>query len=676
MPGEQKSESNSQSSSGASSSSEVTASVKAPAIVAIFVLATIIGGGLFWLFVLGSGAPVGAGWYVFAFAAGLSMIVLPCTLPLVFVIVPLSMGKGFMRGIGMALSFSAGVSIMLSMYGVLAAILGKAIFGFSEAEVIKNWFYFLAGIFAIAFALGQLGFLKVRMPTYSGAAPMFIQKQQEYLKAFLLGLFLGNIGVGCPHPATPVLLGKIATSGDIFYGWLLFFVHAIGRITPLLLLALLAVFGVNATSSLLKHREKIEKATAWGMVFVGGFLFTLGFFTHDWWVNSGTHSLFESIVQEKRFTGIIADRLNTGVAHAHGVETGTSLLFGLPLWLGNWILVALWVIPIWWYYIRELRRIKLLTDEIQKKADSAVLGVKKWFFLALTLLLGIFFIYIFPHNFLEHRTVEMDGHEEEGVPSVSIILKTDPSSPQAGSPTHLSFVLKDEKGELLRDLKIDHERILHVIIVSEDFTYFAHIHSEDAPATNIDEMVKNSAFSLNYVFPATGRYLVNVNFLHQTHEESKKFSIEVERRGTPTLTKDFSTKKLFEGYDVTLSTRPSKVIAGQSTTLRYRVERSDVPVTDMEAYLGAPMHIAIVSADLSSFVHTHGEIRDPVSGGEKHELNPGEVFGPEVETHVAFPYPGMYQVFGEFKHQGKVIVTRFLLEVSSGGGAPFSSQGH
>ena len=43
-------------------------------IVIVFVLATIIGGGLFWLFVLGSGAPVGAGWYLFAYAAGLSRL--------------------------------------------------------------------------------------------------------------------------------------------------------------------------------------------------------------------------------------------------------------------------------------------------------------------------------------------------------------------------------------------------------------------------------------------------------------------------------------------------------------------------------------------------------------------------------------------------------------------------
>ena len=70
------------------------------------VLAIVIGAGLFWLFFLSSSeVPVGAGWYIFSFAAGLSMIVLPCTLPLAFVIVPLVMGKGMVRGLGIGLAF-------------------------------------------------------------------------------------------------------------------------------------------------------------------------------------------------------------------------------------------------------------------------------------------------------------------------------------------------------------------------------------------------------------------------------------------------------------------------------------------------------------------------------------------------------------------------------------------
>ena len=322
-------------------------------------LVTVIAAGLFWSFFYSPESPVGAGWYAFSFTMGLSMIVLPCTLPRAFVIVPLVMGKGYAKGLAIALSFSVGVVITLSMYGILAALLGKAVFAFSGAEgaIIKNIFYTMAGVFAIVFALGELGFLKVRMPTYSGAVPGFIQNRTDLFRPLLMGLFLGNIGVGCPHPATPIILGQIGVVADVYYGWLLFFVHAIGRVLPLLVLAMFGIMGVNGTKALVRHRASITRATAWSMVFVGAFLFTLGFFGHGWWVNSGQHTIFEELVQEERFSGILKDRLGSDVVHQHSIVEGTGF-FGLPLELGNWVFVILIIAPLWWWYYRKRKKLE------------------------------------------------------------------------------------------------------------------------------------------------------------------------------------------------------------------------------------------------------------------------------------------------------------------------------
>lgn len=309
--------------------------------------------GLFWFFAVGSAAPVGFGWYLFSFAAGITMIVLPCTLPLAFVIVPLSLGKGPGKGFGIAVAFSAGIALTLSFYGVIAALAGEVAIGTIGAplESVKNWLYVIAGLFAYLFALGSIGLIRFRMPTYTGAAPAFIQRRGDYLKALLLGLFLGNIGVGCPHPATPVILTRIAVSGDVFYGWLLFLVHAIGRVLPLLLLALLALLGVNALQWLVARKDRIERAAGWSMVFVGAFILVLGLFTHDWWVASGQHTLWEEITREERVVEIIAERFDLEAPHRHGLEeiAGKTGLLELPLWLGNWALLLLWIAPLWWY---------------------------------------------------------------------------------------------------------------------------------------------------------------------------------------------------------------------------------------------------------------------------------------------------------------------------------------
>ncbi len=344
----------------------------------IFVFASIVFG-ILYLFVLAPSAPgSSAGWFLFSFATGITMIVMPCTLPLAFVIVPLSMGKGVAKGLGISLAFGIGIAITQSMYGVIAALIGSYAIGALGAplENVKNWVYLFAGTFAFLFALGEIGLIKVKMPTYTGAAPAFIQRRQDVVKALLLGLFLGNIGIGCPHPATPLLLIEAASSGSVVYGWLLFMTHAIGRVLPLLLLSFMGILGVNGLNWLMARKEGVERATGWAMVFVAGFILTLGLFTHNWWVNSGIHSALESVTQEHYFNQQFNHMLNTSVQHVHGLESGTAM-FGLPLWLGNWFLVAVWVLPMWWWWSRKrkalyhspvfrLREIEARIDRLEK----------------------------------------------------------------------------------------------------------------------------------------------------------------------------------------------------------------------------------------------------------------------------------------------------------------------
>lgn len=377
--------------------------------------------GLFYLFVIAPAVPADGvgwspGWFLFAFATGLTMIVLPCTLPLAFVIVPLSMGKGLLKGLSMALAFGIGIAITLSLYGVAAAVVGSLAIDSLGAplESVKNWVYFIAGIFALVFALSEIGLLKFHMPSYKGAAPAFIQKRQDTLKALLLGLFLGNIGVGCPHPATPLLLIEIASSGDILYGWLMFLVHAIGRVLPLLLLAFMAILGVNGLKWLMTRKDAIERATGWAMVFVAGFILTLGLFSHDWWVNSGLHSGLETLTQESFVNDLLNTTLDTNVEHVHGLEEGEGL-FGLPLWLGNWFLVSLWLVPIWWWYFRRKRQLEH-GEEIGENSDLAcekrVLGIKRSFLIVISIFLALTFIHFMPSNFYL-KSISGVGHDDD-----------------------------------------------------------------------------------------------------------------------------------------------------------------------------------------------------------------------------------------------------------------------
>jgi hypothetical protein len=135
---------------------------------------------------------------------------------------------------------------------------------------------------------------------------------------------------------------------------------------------------------------------------------------------------------------------------------------------------------------------------------------------------------------------------------------------------------------------------------------FAHLHPEDFGAVT-PEMIQDARFSVNYSFPK----------------------------------------------------------AGQGTTLRYFIEKDGKPVADLETYLAALMHLAVIKTDHRYFIHAHGEAPGSPSAHPAGHIHGAALngFGPFIEANVTFPVKGIYQIFSEIKHQGKVIVTSFMVKV-------------
>lgn len=243
--------------------------------------------GLFWL---ASGEhPVG---FALSYAAGLSMIFLPCTLPLVFIIVPLSMGKGYKKGFLMALLFGLGLTITLTFYGVSVALVGKWL----GMDKLTRWMFGIAGIAAYAFGLSELKLLRLHMPSFA-RLPQF-EHAGDYLKSFFMGLLLGNAGVGCPNPAFYILLAYIASVGSVLDGSLLGAIHGIGRATPLIFISILAILGVSAAGWISNKRESIEKWTGWALIIVGSFLAMYGLFGMYWWEAGFVHQRWNDLIAQ------------------------------------------------------------------------------------------------------------------------------------------------------------------------------------------------------------------------------------------------------------------------------------------------------------------------------------------------------------------------------------------
>jgi Cu+-exporting ATPase len=107
---------------------------------------------------------------------------------------------------------------------------------------------------------------------------------------------------------------------------------------------------------------------------------------------------------------------------------------------------------------------------------------------------------------------------------------------------------------------------------------------------------------------------------------------------------------------------PGTIKAGQETSFTFALTRDGQPLTDLQPYLGAAAHVAIVSAGASEFVHAHGE-----AGGGGHDdaamEAPPAQFGPEVSFNNTFARPGLYKLWGQFNANGQVITVPFVVEV-------------
>ena len=75
-------------------------------------------------------------------------------------------------------------------------------------------------------------------------------------------------------------------------------------------------------------------------------------------------------------------------------------------------------------------------------------------------------------------------------------LSLDPPAVEPGREVELEFeVLDPEKGERVRDFEIVHEKIFHLLMVSNDLEFFAHEHPE---------LGDDGLFRLGMTFPKSG----------------------------------------------------------------------------------------------------------------------------------------------------------------------------
>ncbi|WP_299291520.1 cytochrome c biogenesis CcdA family protein [Nitrosopumilus sp.] len=251
-------------------------------------------------------------WLILAYAAGLSMIILPCTLPFVFMIVPMTVDKGLKRGLLTASLFGAGLITTLTLYGGGLAYLGQI----TGISALSTWLMLAAGIITYAYGLHRIGLVKIPTPSYSGT-PGFMKNRGDLSKTYLMGVLVGNAGVGCTNPLFYLMLFYIMGTADPITGASLGFVHGVGRAIPLVMVAVLAILGFNPTKGLIAKRKKVELASGYLLIIIGSFLIINS--TNEgqaWYMNAVLHTVWNDIVDATGMSENMKIFMMPGVDHS------------------------------------------------------------------------------------------------------------------------------------------------------------------------------------------------------------------------------------------------------------------------------------------------------------------------------------------------------------------------
>jgi thiol:disulfide interchange protein DsbD len=172
------------------------------------------------------------------FAGGLALNLTPCVYPMIPITVSFFGGRstedkpGQLRLVLHGLCYLMGLALTNSTLGVVAALTGGLMGAMLQNPIVLA---VVAGVLVL-FATSLFGLWELRLP--GGVSRMAGRSYTGYFGSLFMGLTLGIVAAPCIGPFVLGLLTWVASMGNPWFGFLIFFVLSLGLGLPLFILAL------------------------------------------------------------------------------------------------------------------------------------------------------------------------------------------------------------------------------------------------------------------------------------------------------------------------------------------------------------------------------------------------------------------------------------------------------
>jgi hypothetical protein len=255
---------------------------------------------------------------------------------------------------------------------------------------------------------------------------------------------------------------------------------------------------------------------------------------------------------------------------------------------------------------------------------------------------------------------EVTGHEGESCPKCGMKLEHNdnaantntyfmqfagvPAAPKAGEEVELSFTPKIKGKETEQvPLDVEHEKKIHLILVSKDLSWFEHIHPE---------YQADGSYHTKTKFPAAGEYTLFADYVPTgAGHQLEKISLTIAGENVPDVPLgNHRLSGTADGYELSI-TNESQFVTNNLLHFGASIKKDGKAVApdDMENYLGAKAHVVIIGLDSKEYMHVHPEVVDG-----------------KFDLHTTFDHPGMYKGWFQFQINGQVHTIDFVLDVKEG----------
>jgi hypothetical protein len=245
---------------------------------------------------------------------------------------------------------------------------------------------------------------------------------------------------------------------------------------------------------------------------------------------------------------------------------------------------------------------------------------------------------------MDHGSMNM-GNEtvSPNTNDVKATFKLSAEMPQPKQDTTIKIDLQDKQGKAIEKYDINHEKQMHLIVVSKDLAYFNHIH----PVYK-----GNGEFMVTTQFPVGGDYKIIADFIPTGMGNMTKtqwVTVQGDAPKPTAIEPDTNLTKVVDGKEISLSF--DHIMTGMDLNMTFNIKdaKTKEPITNLQPYLGAVGHVVILSADTEMYLHVH-----PTD--EK-------ATGPDAKFMTSFSKSGIYKIWGQFQQNDKVFVVPFVVKV-------------